>query len=406
MPKDRALNGVRILETGSFYSAAYCAKLLGGLGAEVTKVEPPTGDCSRRYGPFPGDVPDTDKSGLFWHLNTGKRGITLDIENPTGRELLLRLVAKYDVLVDNNLPMDIKRWGLTYDAIQQVNPGLVMTTVTPFGYSGPYSDYKAGNLEVCAAAGACRYGLPDREPLKPAGYQAHAQGGVHAAAATVTALLARLKDGLGQHVDISEATAWATFHNLVDIYSHLAGASFKRSGYRRTDTPYPHTTLPCKDGYVMLIAVQGRQWKTFLELIGDGKVPEWYAQDPRFKDRFEVSRKYADELDQRISGWLMAHTKEEIFSLCHERAIPFAPVYTVADLVDQPHLHSRGFFSQIEQPGAGVQTQVGAPFQLSETPWSVTRPAPRLGQHNDDVFRAELGLARSELVQLRQTAVI
>lgn len=404
---DKALSGLKVIEYGQFYSAAYCAKLMGDLGAEVIKVEPPEGDESRRHGPFPDDIPHPEKSGLFLYLNANKLGITLNVRNAKGRQMLLDLLKRSDVFVENNPPKVMAELGLDYPSLSRLSPSLIVTSITPYGQTGPYRDWKGYDINSSGLGGiSYSVGDPQREPLNLPVSQSHVQGAVHAASATMVALLARQATGKGQHVDVAEANVWAAFHGGQGVYSYVfEGRVRKRSGHR-TPGFYPYTILPCKDGYVSMIAGRGHQWKRFLELVGGGEVPEWYSRDPRFRDRLEMSWKYANELDSLLAPWLMKHTKKEIFNLCQERRIPFTPVNTIEEVVNEPHLNDRGFFVEINHPGAGRFKYPGPPYRLSETPWRVERPAPLLGEHNEEIYCKRLGYSREELIRLRGAGII
>jgi len=256
-----------------------------------------------------------------------------------------------------------------------------------------------GGQSVCA-------GEPGREPLTPPLSLGHYQSGAAGAVAALAALFARELTGKGQQADISEAQVWATLHtgNQVSAYV-MHGLKRMRWGHR-TPGVYPYTILPCQDGYVSMIAIQGYQWKRFLELIGDGEVPDWYANDPRFKERREISLKYADEMDALLAPWLMSHTKEEIYSLCREKRIPFAPVKNIKEVVNDSHLEVREYFVEVEHPATGPLKYAGAPYKLSQTPWKVDNPAPLLGEHNEEVYCQRLGYSREELSQLRRGEII
>ncbi|TET74003.1 MAG: hypothetical protein E3J42_06125 [Dehalococcoidia bacterium] len=256
-----------------------------------------------------------------------------------------------------------------------------------------------GGQSVCA-------GEPGREPLTPPLSLGHYQSGAAGAVAALAALFARELTGKGQQADISEAQVWATLHtgNQVSAFV-MHGLKRMRWGHR-TPGVYPYTILPCQDGYVSMIAIQGYQWKRFLELMGDGEVPDWYANDPRFKDRREISLKYADEMDALLAPWLMSHTKEEIYSLCREKRIPFAPVKNIKEVVNDSHLEVREYFVEVEHSATGPLKYPGAPYKLSQTPWKVDNPAPLLGEHNEEVYCQRLGYSREELSQLRRGGII
>lgn len=402
------LAGLKVLEYGEFISAPYCGKLMADLGAEVIKIESPShGDTSRRHGPFSGDVPDPEKSGLFLFLNTNKMGITLNLETCTGLKIFRELVKDTDVLIESHSPMNMRKLGVDYQSLKENNPDLIMTSITPFGQTGPYRDYQASDINICALSGwSLLIGEPGREPLTPPLSVGHFMAGVAAGIATVLAVLARLATGGGQYIDISEAECHNSFFTGVLANSFIYyNRKRTRSGHR-TPFPYPYTVLPCKDGYMSMIAVQGYQWKRFLEIVGNGSVPEWYENDPRFKDRMRAGREYADELDMLFAPWLEARTRQEIFESCRKNHVPFAPVRTIDEVVNDRHLNERGFFVELAHPKVGSLKYPGPPYRLSKSPWRLKKPAPLLGQHNEEVYCSRLGYPKHDLSALRGTGVI
>jgi len=208
--------------------------------------------------------------------------------------------------------------------------------------------------------------------------------------------------GSGQHVDISEADVWATIHLGHGVHLGVfEGRKSIRSGHR-TISVYPWCILPCKDGYMCLIAIQGYQWKRFLEAMGK---PEWMA-DERFRDRIMMAWQYADEVDSLVETWLVDHTKEEIFQMCREGQITFAPVRDIDEVMNDPHFAERGYFVEMDRKYVGKLKYPGAPYQLSETAWRLAKPAPSLGEDNEEVYCRRLGYSREELVQLRRGGII
>ncbi|RLC95264.1 MAG: hypothetical protein DRI39_00525 [Chloroflexi bacterium] len=405
---DKALSGLKVLEWADFIAGPYCGKLLADLGAEVIKIEKPgTGDEARQRGPFPGHIPHPEKSGLFLYLNANKLGITLDPEIFTGKKILTELVKKADILIEDHAPAAMVSLGLDYTSLQGMNPGLIMVSITAFGQTGPYKDYKGYAINASALGGqsVCA-GEPGREPLTPPLCLGHYQSGAAGAAAAMAALFARDFSGRGQQVDISEAQVWATLHTGNQESSFIMHGMKRMRWGHRTPGVYPYTILPCKDGFMSMIAIQGYQWKRFLEIVGDGQVPEWYANDPRFQDRRELSLKYADEMDALLAPWLMAHTKQEIYAMCREKRIPFAPVRNMEEVVNDEHLKVRDYFVEFDHPVAGRLKYPGAPGKFSESPWAIERPAPLLGQHNEEVYCNRLGYAREDLERLRNAGVI
>lgn len=401
---EKALDGLKVVEYGSFISAPYCAKLMADLGAEVIKIEDPgAGDESRRYGPFPDDVPHLERSGLFLYLNSNKLGITLNLRSATGRKILKGLLSEADVFVENSAPGLMAELGLDHEALKEINPGLIVTSITPFGQTGPYAQYKGYALNTAALGGQCmRTGEPSRPPLAPALSQSHYQSGSMGAAATMGAVFSRMATGLGQHVDISEADVWATIHLGHGVHLGVfEGRKSIRSGHR-TISVYPWCILPCKDGYMCLIAIQGYQWKRFLEAMGE---PEWMG-DERFRDRIMMAWQYADEVDSLVETWLVDHTKEEIFRMCREGQITFAPVRDIDEVMNDPHFAERGYFVEMDREYVGTLKYPGAPYQLSETAWRLAKPAPSLGEDNEEIYCKRLGYSREELVRLRRGGII
>jgi crotonobetainyl-CoA:carnitine CoA-transferase CaiB-like acyl-CoA transferase len=401
---DQALSGLKVVECGSFISAPYCGKLMADLGAEVIKVEEPgTGDEARGYGPFPGDVPHSERSGLFLYLNGNKLGVTLNVRTATGRQILVDLLKEADVFVENNPPAEMSSLGLDYAALAAINPRLIVTSITAFGQSGPYRDKKGYALNTAGLGGqTMRTGEAGREPLAPALWQSHFQGGSMGAAATMGAVLARLGSGKGQHVDISEAEVWATIHHGHGVHLGVfEGRKSIRAGHR-TISVYPWCILPCKDGYMCLIAIQGYQWKRFLEAMG---MPAW-TNEERFQNRIIMAMEHADEADALVTTWLLDHTKDEIFQICRDKQITFAPVRSVAEVADAAHFKERAYFVEMDRPHTGSLQYPGAPYMLSETPWRLKAPAPTLGQHNEEVYSGRVGYSEEELVTLRRGNII
>ena len=218
--------------------------------------------------------------------------------------------------------------------------------------TGPYKDYKAYAINAAAIGGMSTIvGEAHREPLAPPFSLGHYQTGIIASNATMFALMARRKNGKGQHIDVSEAESWSIFHtgNVVSAFIY-SGRKRKRSGHR-TFAPYPYTLLPCKDGYISMIALRGSEWKRFLEIVGDGEVPKWYSSDDRFKDRLKAGVSYSDVLDSLLSPWLMAHSRQEIFKRCKEKHVPFMPVRNMDEVVNCEHLNERNYFEEIKCNG-------------------------------------------------------
>jgi crotonobetainyl-CoA:carnitine CoA-transferase CaiB-like acyl-CoA transferase len=402
-----ALEGLRVVELGEFVSAPYGGKVLADLGAEVVKVEPPEGDVCRRHGPFPGGEPHPERSGLFLYLNANKLGVTLDPGTATGRDLLGRLLDGADVLLTNLPRRRLEELALLPDDVAGRHPQLVVVAVSAFGQEGPLRDHEGADI-VSAAMGGMNdtVGEPGRDPLVMPCYQSHSQAGAHAAAAAMVALFGRKLTGRGQYVDISEADIWASYNQPGRAHIFVHEGRVRRRGGHRTMGVYPYTVLPVRDGYVSMIAGRGKQWKSFLELVGDGEVPEWYTKEERFADRLKISQLYADEMDELLAPWLQSHDKDEIFDAAQAEGIPFAPVYSTDEVVANEHLNERGYFVEIDHPEAGSHRYPGAPYVLSDSPVAIRRPAPLLGEHDREIWCERLGADERELASMYRNRVV
>jgi crotonobetainyl-CoA:carnitine CoA-transferase CaiB-like acyl-CoA transferase len=399
-----ALSSLKIVEVGEMVSAPYATKLMADLGAEVIKVERPVvGDGSRRRGPFPGGTPHPEKSGLFLYLNANKYGVTLDLARPEGMELLDRLVADADILLHNVTPPDMDRIGLSFERMRKVNPRLVMTSITPYGLTGPYRDWRAEDLTLWCAGGICVInggGMdhPEMPPLRAFGSQSGFQGGVHGAVATLGAVMAALRDGEGQQVDVSIQESLASQLELFFEYWPYMHVIASRLGRKPIQ---PIEAMPCKDGWIYLCCVEEHQWRGFVEVMGN---PEW-ASEEIFSDRLKRAENW-EALKIFLEAYVAQQTVLELYKKVQEKRVPFAPVSTMGDLLNSEHLKARGFFVEIPHPEAGVRVYPGAPLKYGATPWEIRMPAPALGQHNAEIFGARLGFDAARLAEYHRAGVI
>lgn len=398
------LAGLRVVEVGEFISAPYAGKCFADLGAEVVKVEPPEGEWARRHGPFLNDEPHPERSGLFLLLNTNKLGITLDLRREAGREILDRLLAQADLLIENLHPDDAHSLGLAPEGVAHRFPRLVHVSITCFGHRSLWRSWRGHALQAGAAGGASVViGEPGRAPLPFPASQPDYQGGINGACGGILALLAREKTGSGQHVDVATAEVMAFYGGITSPLYTETSLPWRRSGHRASGSGgyYPYTILPTKDGYLCLITRSGHPWKRFLDALGN---PAW-TRDPRYRDRAAMGREYPDEADALLVPYLREHTSADLQELCRRHAIPFAPVRTIEEVIECPQLAAREFFVQIARAEAGTLTYPGAPWKFSGTPWRVLRPAPLLGEHTDLILR-RLGLSAGELASLRQDGIV
>jgi len=384
MDQQEALSGLTVLEVGGRISGAYASKLLADLGCEVIKVEPPAGDDTRYVGPYPGDVADVERSGLFLHLNANKRGVVLDPGRERDREALLGLVARANVVIDT-FPLDTAgQYRLTPADYEAVNSNLIVVSVTPFGHTGPYRSWKGYDITTGAFGGICTHlGSEGRYLLGAPLAIVEYQSGLNAA---VAALIGVLAGAGGQHVDISESDVWATVQNGMGVIEYIyGGRAFARIGRGVHGGPYPNTILPCADGYVRAIAIQRREWNRFVELMGN---PKW-AEDDRFQDRALMNERHWEELDGHLKAWMAGKTKQEIFEKCQQAKIPFAPVNTIRDILEDPSF-SR-WWEEVDHSVAGPIRQSRPPYELSVTPAKIRKGAPRLGEDNEELLGSGVG---------------
>lgn len=404
---DQALSDIKVIDLTWHIAGPYCTKLLADYGAEVIKVEQPgVGDPARRMGPFFQDDPHPEKSGLFLHLNTNKKGITLNLKTATGKKIIRELVKDADILVESFRPRVMPALGLDYPSLEQVNPSLLMVSISSFGQTGPYRDFKATEIVEYAMGGEmCSTGIAGREPLKLGGNVGQYQAGTVAAVSTMGALFAARARGLGQHIDVSimETQAGSTDRRIIYLLGYAC------AGVLTTRWPPPREAVrmlimpqgvyPCKDGFINTLSLP-QWWPRYLEAM---EMPE-LKDDPRFQNIF--SAEAGMEFDAIWYSWLADHTREELFDRFLKAQIASAPVNSPADLLKNTHLQAREYFTEIDHPETGKVVYPGAPIKFTESLQQPRHPAPLLGQHNEEIYCDRLGYPREDLVKLRESGTI
>ena len=375
-----ALGGLVVVERAEGIAGPVCGKLMAGFGAEVIKVEPPSGDVSRTVGPFQDDVPNPEASGLFLYLNAGKKSVVIDPEDRSHQERLRELIDRADVLIDDTPGLDLPR----------TNPGLVVVSITPFGLSGPYRDFAATNLVVHALSG--ELGLAGNRhlpPLKKGGNLADYHAGFHGFIGATAALLARDRLG-GQHVEVSHLESLTSILGATMngwLYSENVSRrgdadpwSLGTAARRGEDGPYwePSGVWQAKDGYVLAYGRSSADWAGAIREMSED-LPE--LASPSFMTE-EGRGEHAEELTRLFGQWVSEHTKEEVYRLAQRHGHAYGYVATARDLLKSPQLRHQHFFVEMRHPVAGSVTMPGAPFRMSRTPL-VTRRAPLLGEHDD-----------------------
>ena len=398
---EQALAGYKVLDLTHHIAGPYCTKTLAGLGAEVTKIERPgQGDPSRTWGPFFEDDPNPEKSLHFLNLNANKKGITLNLKSERGKHIFKELVKDTDILVQNFSPRVMHELGLHYEILAQINPNLIMTSISNFGHTGPYRDYKALDINLIAMSGAMwATGEPSREPLTYGGWAAQYWGGMDAFTATLMALYYREMSGEGQHIDISIQESMGTLLEQCDIRYQFGGNPHPRFGNRWFGIAL-WGSRPCKDGWACVVSgTTDKMWHALgRDLLG---IPE--ADDKKYSGI--ISRmSFADEIEEMAAPRLMKLTKDEIFHRGQELGATTCSSMTAGDIVNSPQLKARDFWREVDHPVVGKWNYPRGPINMTETPFQ-TGPAPLLGQHNEEIL-SSLGYTKNDLVQLRELEVI
>ncbi|MFC2033139.1 CaiB/BaiF CoA transferase family protein [Chloroflexota bacterium] len=402
---DAALKGVRVLDLTHYIAGPFATKLLAAYGADVIKIERPDGgDGARRLGPFYHDEVDPEKSGLFLYLNMGKRGTTLNLKHPLGVEIFKELVKTADIVVESFSPGVMARLGIDYETLEKINPKLVMTSISNFGQTGPYRDFKTSELVLRGMGEEMKSaGMADREPQKSGETMSMYQVGIAATMGTLGALLGSVFHDTGQYVDMSmmEALTIAapTYKaNLLVAYQYCGEEQPRALTF---EAGYPVGVYPCKDGYFHTYG--GRlYWPRVVKMLGDPeflKDPKWATpvaqSDPSLKEEFEAF----------YLRWAMQYTKREVMNIAQENRVPCCSIQDMSDTAADPHLNERGAFIELSHPLAGNLKYPGRPFTMYETPFQVNRPAPLLGEHNPEVY-AQVGYAGEDLAHLAEWGVI
>lgn len=377
------LDHVRVLDLAD-EKGAYCTKLLADLGAVVTKLEPPEGDRMRRKPPFKDDRVHPDGSLYFAYYHANKRGITLDLRKPVVKAALQALVKACDVVVSSFAPAAGDPLGIRYEALRRINRDVILCSITPFGRTGPYRNFRATHLTAHAMGGQMYpHGEPEGAPVTMPGIQMYDLAGAHAALSIMVALRNRRALG-GQAIDLSIQEVMAGQSHLIQRYA-LAAVIPPREGHV-APTP-PTGTWPCKDGLVELQVWNASHWTGFLELLGNPEElsdPEWGRAIHRNQHRDEVTR--------LVSAFMAGRSNQEVAERAQKLHVPAAAINTPGDFAKDPQPNSRSFFVETDHPYLGRVRMPGPPYRLSQPAWSLRSPAPALGEHNRQVYCEELGL--------------
>ncbi|MGC8720404.1 MAG: CaiB/BaiF CoA transferase family protein [Thermodesulforhabdaceae bacterium] len=394
----KPLEGIRVLDLSRVLAGPYCTMMLGDLGADVIKVEKPgEGDETREWAP-----PDAaGESAYYLCVNRNKRGITVDMKSEEGREIIRKLAARSDVLIENFKVGTLARMGLGYEDIKKINPGIIYCSITGFGQYGPYKDRPGYDFIIQGMGGIMSItGDPDGPPMKVGVAIVDITAGLFACSSILAALYYREKTGLGQYIDISlldSVVAW-----LANVGSNylISGELPKRYGNAHPNI-VPYEPFQAKDGVWIALGVgNDRQWRDFCKMAG----LEHLADDPRFATNPQrvIHRK---ELIPIIAEKIRERTSEEWLAELEKLKIPCGPINTLDKVFADPQVQARGMVVEVPHPKAGSVKLVASPMKFSLTPCTVERHPPLLGEHTEEVLQ-ELGYSREEIERLRAKGVI
>jgi formyl-CoA transferase len=396
----QALDGIRVLDLTQYEAGPSCTQMLAWLGAEVIKIEPPAGE--------PGRTALSDQRGedawFFLLLNSGKKGVTLNLKSDQGRGMFRELVRGADVLVENMGPGAMERLGLGWEALHALNPRLIAASVKGFGGGGPYADYKSFEWIAQAMAGAMSMtGHPDGPPTKAIGGLADTGAGLHTAIGILAAIIQRQATGVGQQVEVAQQEAVV---NLLRIHlreSYATGKPAPRQG-NRSAAAAPSNIYRCRPGgpndYVFIHCATVEMWKALTRIVGR---PEM-ADDPRYHDRRDRVA-IVDEVDAMIEAWTEKRSKHEVMEIMAGAGVPCGAVLDSTEILSDPHLRKRRFIVDLEHPRRGPYPMPGNPVRLTDSPTDLSR-SPLLGEHNREVYGKLLGYDADRLESLRRDGVI
>jgi crotonobetainyl-CoA:carnitine CoA-transferase CaiB-like acyl-CoA transferase len=408
------LTGLRVLELCD-EKGQFCGKLLGDLGADVIKIEPPCGEGTRAVGPFLDDHPHRERSLAFWHYNTSKRGVTLNLETEDGRRLFRRLAEGADIVLDSLPPGTLESLGLGHEALAAANPRLISCSITPFGQSGPWRDFAASDLVHLAAGGfmgCCGYDVsddPEQIPIAPGGGQAWHTAGNFAYLAIAAALLRRDRTGRGQSIDVSVHDSCAVTTEMhVPTWIYHGKVVQRLTGRHAQVTPIPNAQLLCADGGYVNAQANRVPFRRFPDLVA--WMREYGLEEDLADERYATAKGFVQHekhIDGVIARFAAHLPHDEVAHGGQARQFNWGAVRAPEQLIEDGHLADRGFWVRVEHPELGRSfTYPGAAAIHNGSPWRISRRAPLLGEHNRDILGGELGLSDAALSCLMEAGVL
>ena len=394
-----ALSSIKVVEYANMVAGPYCSKLLADLGADVIKVEPPEGDPARTFGPFPEKKPHREKSALFLYNNTSKRGITLDLKTIEGKKLFLQLIQWADVFVDNYPTGYMQNFGLDNEVLQKTNLRLIHTSITPYGQTGPRAHVKGDELTISHAGGLANL-LPvrsvdiNRAPIKPGGFQVAYQSAINGALVTMAALIGRRKTDKGCVIDVSMQEVMVGF-----IRPYITASRYQRASWSRVpDRPPAMGRMKTSDGYLVLGAVEDNHFRNLREMMGN---PPWMAGDQWLNMNYRSH--HLMEIAPLLDAWIEQHNKKEISEELASKSVPIGPVNSIKEVMENRQYAFRQYFTEVEHPLAGKYKYSGWPYKMAASPPKVSRPAPMLGEHNEEITCKVLNYTQEEYSKMKKS---
>jgi crotonobetainyl-CoA:carnitine CoA-transferase CaiB-like acyl-CoA transferase len=395
---DRALGGILVLDLGQIYLGPYCTLLLSRLGAEVIKIEPLEGEPYRRLGEGGLPLPQ------FSLVNSGKRGIRLDLKSEEGKDILLRLARKADVLVENFAPGAMNRLGLGFDTLSAVNPRLVMASGTGYGSTGPHKDHRALDITVQArTAFMTTTGFPDHPPVRTGPSVIDFLTGAHLTAAILAALVQREHSGLGQHVEVAmqDAALPSLTSNISGYIAHDGQIPERTGNHHGALAVCPYNSYPTLQGWVAILCSGDRQWQDLCQAAGLGSL----ALEADYQTNAARVR-HMDEIDIEISKWTSELTTDAVVIALETVGVPCAPVLGIPEVLNDENVRARGVIRQMTDPDGGTWWTIGNPLTLPGSADVPITRAPDLGQHSAEVLREHLGITAAEFDSLSSQGVV
>lgn len=405
------LADIKVLDLTWHVAGPYATKLLADWGADVVKVERPgLGDPARSYGPFPGDEPHLERSGTFLHLNTNKRSVTVNMKNDAGGNIIRRLVAWADVVVENFSATTLRSIGLDYESLRRIKPDIVMCSISNFGADGRNRDWKGNDFTISALAGLTSpLGGGGDAPLKSPDHLQEYQAGTTAAVGIMGAVFHRDRGGIGQHIDVSvqeQASNSADRRNtFLTGYAYIASAADAEieGGIDAPRPAIPIGIYPCKDGYVSFLVSPPARWTRLVKMLGRPDL----VNDPELrKPSFWIKPEAKDLVDSLLYPWVLARTKQEVMEAAQESRIACAPVNSTIEVLADEHWQEREYWAEADHTAVGRLPYTGPSYRAEMGGWALKTPAPLLGQHNVEVYVGLLGFAPGEVVLLRAEGAI